>query len=193
MRHSNERGLTLIEVLLATAIAVVTTAVAMPMGDTAVDEMRTGAAARYLAGRIVSARMDAARRSTAVAIRFEGAAPDYLMTPYADGNDNGVRSLDIRRGVDPAVGVPQRLADSFPGVRFGLRPDLPDIDGVRGVADGVRIGAAKILTLGPDGTATSGTLYVQGRAAQYAVRILGATGRTRVMRYDGGARAWIAR
>jgi hypothetical protein len=57
----------------------------------------------------------------------------------------------------------------------------------------VRIGAARILTMSPDGTATSGTLYVQGRRAQYAVRVLGATGRTRVFKYDTGARTWISR
>ena len=33
--------------------------------------------------------------------------------------------------------------------------------------DGVRIGSARILTMSPSGTATSGTLYLQGRRAQY--------------------------
>ncbi len=32
-----------------------------------------------------------------------------------------------------------------------------------------------------DGTATSGTLYVRGRKGQYAVRVLGVTGRTRML------------
>ena len=34
-----------------------------------------------------------------------------------------------------------------------------------------------------DGTATSGTLYVRGRRVQYAVRVLGVTGRTRMLQY----------
>ena len=59
--------------------------------------------------------------------------------------------------------------------------------------DGVRIGTAKILTMSADGTATSGTLYLQGRRAQDAVRVLGATGRTRVLKYDTGRRTWINR
>lgn len=59
--------------------------------------------------------------------------------------------------------------------------------------DGVRIGTSRMLTLGPDGTATSGTLYVQGRKGQYAIRVLGATGRTRVLRFDAGARQWVSR
>ena len=48
------------------------------------------------------------------------------------------------------------------------------------------IGPAKILTMSPDGTATSGTLYLRGARSQYAVRVLGATGRTRVLKYDRG-------
>ena len=53
------------------------------------------------------------------------------------------------------------------------------------------IGSSRILTLGPDGTATSGTLYVRGRRGQYAVRILGITGRTRVLRFHPGTGQWI--
>jgi hypothetical protein len=60
-------------------------------------------------------------------------------------------------------------------------------------SDGVRIGTSRILTLGPDGTATSGTLYLHGRRAQFAVRILGATGRTRLLRFDPGGRRWVSK
>ena len=83
----------------------------------------TLAAARYIAGRIVHGRIDAIKRSTAVALRFEPSTPDYVFTPYADGNGNGVRAADIHRGVDPPVGVPHQLGDNFAGVRFGLLPD----------------------------------------------------------------------
>ena len=80
----------------------------------------------------------------------------------------------------------------FPGVRFGLMPGVPDVDGapdqVNG--DGVRIGSARILTLGANGTATGGTLYVHGRRRQFAVRVFGVTGRTRVIRYDAKSRKW---
>jgi hypothetical protein len=44
----------------------------------------------------------------------------------------------------------------------------------------------------PDGTASSGTVYVRGRGgAQYAVRVLGATARTRVLRYDVERREFV--
>jgi prepilin-type N-terminal cleavage/methylation domain-containing protein len=187
-------GFTLIEVLLAAAVAVVMASVALSLAGSAIDELRTLAAARYLAGRIVQVRMQAVAGSTSVALRFEPSGPDYLVTPYADGNGNGVRAADIHRGVDPPVGVPSRLGDNFGGVRFGLLPGLPDVDGVAGDGtEGVRIGTSRILTMSSNGTATSGTLYVQGRRAQYAVRVLGATGRTRILKYDTGAGTWISR
>jgi len=193
-RWSRAGGLTLIEVLFAAAVATVLAGVALPLAGSAIDELRTLAAARYLAGRIVYSRMDAIARSTSVALRFEPSSPDYAFTPYADGNGNGVRAADIHRGVDPPVGVSHQLGDNFAGVRFGLLPGLPDVDGgADGGTEGVRIGTARMLTLSPNGTATSGTLYVHGRRAQYAVRVLGATGRTRILKYDTGAGTWISR
>ena len=113
---------------------------------------------------------------------------------FVDGNGNGIRSAEITAGVDRPLENPRQLSDDFANVRFGLEIGRPDVDGVRNAsADGVRIGSSRILTVSPDGTATSGTLYVLGRRAQYAVRVLGATGRTRVLKYDTGAGAWISR
>jgi len=187
-------GFTLIELLLALALTTVLVGITLPVAGDAIDELRTGAAARYLAGRIAASRMDAINRSRAVALRFQASTPDYQFAPYVDGNGNGVRSADIRTGVDPPVGTPRQLGADFTGVHFGLEIGVPDVDGVRNATtDGVRIGTARILTVSPDGTATSGTLYLQGRRAQYAVRVLGATGRTRVLKYDPGARTWISR
>jgi hypothetical protein len=151
-------------------------------------------AARYMAGRLGRARMDAVKRSTATALRFQAGSPDYTFTPYADGNGNGLRTAEINAGIDPRIGTAERLADNYPGVQFGLRAGLPDVDGASGTgSDGVRIGSSRILTLSPDGTATAGTLYIQGRRAQYAVRVLGVTGRVRVLKYEAGAHRWISR
>jgi type II secretory pathway pseudopilin PulG len=192
-RNNSDRGITLLELVFVVSVTVVIAGVAVPLTGDALDEARTGAAARYLAGQIVSSRMDAVNRSRCVALRFEASTPDYRVARYVDGNGNGVRTAEVGR-IDPIDGVPKRIGDDFPNVRFGLAEGLPDVDGVRGTGtDGVRIGSARILTMSPDGTATSGTLYLEGRRAQYAVRVLGATGRTRVLKYDSGQRTWINR
>ena len=194
MRPHIPEGFTLIELMLAVALTTVLVGIAIPLTGSAIDELRTGAAARYIAGRIAIGRMDAINRSRAVALRFQPSTPDYQFAAYVDGNGNGVRSADIRAGVDPPVGTARQLADDFTGVHFGLEIGVPDVDGVRNAStDGLRIGTARILTVSPDGTSSSGTLYLRGRRAQYAVRVLGATGRTRVLKYEPGARTWISR
>jgi type II secretory pathway pseudopilin PulG len=189
-----ESGLTLIELLFALAVAILIAGMALPVTDAALDDLHTGAAARYVAGVVLNDRMDALKRARSVALHFEASGTDYVFGPYVDGNGNGVRTAEIRSGVDPAIGAGQRLSERFPGVTFGLQAGLPDADGVRSTStDGIRIGSARILATGPDGTATSGTLYVKGRRAQYAVRVLGATARTRVMKFERGAGTWTSR
>lgn len=186
-------GFTLLELMLAIAVGVTITGLALPVLAHARDDFKTGMAARYLASRIRHARMDAVKRATAVGLKFEPGVQDYSLTAYADGNGNGIRTVDIGRGLDPPLGGSEQLGHNFPGVRFGLGAGVPDADGAASGPEGVRIGVARILTLGPDGTATPGTLYVRGRRAQYAVRVLGTTGRTRVLWYRTGDRTWIAR
>ena len=189
-------GFSLIEVLLVLALAALLVGITVPLTADVLYETRTAMAARYLEGRVMDARMHAVRRSTRVALRFERWEDDYRFGMYVDGNANGVRTMDIEAGVDAAIGRVELLRDRFEGVAFGIGPGIPEIDadeGPRGEPDGVRVGASRILTLGPDGTSSSGTLYLRGRRGQYAVRVLGATGRTRVLRFETGTRRWSPR
>jgi hypothetical protein len=190
----SERGRSLLEVLLVLATSFTMGALAIAQTSSAIDEMRTAVAARYVAGRIGSTRIDAVRRSSAVALRFEAVGDDYMYAPYEDGNGNGVRTAEILAGIDRPLGPYERLSDKFPGVHFELTPGVPDADGQAATgSDGVRIGSARLLTMGVDGTATSGTLYVRGRKGLYAVRVLGVTGRTRMLQYSAGDRTWLSR
>jgi len=191
-RHSRQ-GFTVIELLFAIALGIVLTALALPTGADALDDMRARGAARYVSGRIAAARLGAINRSKATGLRFLPSSPDYEFSTYIDGNGNGLRTADILARVDTSLVPARQLGSDFRGVHFGLTIGIPDVDGVRNsAADGVRIGTARILTVSPDGTATSGTLYVQGARAQYAVRVLGATGRTRVLKYEPGSRSWVS-
>ena len=188
-------GFTVLELLLAIAIGATMLAIAVPLTTDAIDDGRTAMAARYIEGRIMDARMHAVRRGTRIGLRFEPSGGDYRFAEYLDVNGNGLRTAEITAGIDAELSPRQFLRDHFPRVTFGLQANVPDVDGVRSASatDGVRLGPSRILTLGPDGTASSGTLYVSGRRRQYAVRVLGATGRTRVLRFEPGTRQWISR
>jgi hypothetical protein len=156
------------------------------------DDFRARGAATYLAHRLGRARIEAIKRSTFVGLRFEASADDYSFRAVVDGNDNGLRTSEIVAGTDLTVTQAEFLAWNFPGVTFGLLPGTPDADGsMAGGDDGVRVGASGIVSMNPNGSSSSGTLYVHGRRrAQYAVRVLGATGRVRLMKYLEGERRW---
>jgi len=186
-------GYTLLEVLLVISLFGVLAGVAVPITTSAIDELRAAGAARYLAARVAATRLDAVRRSSTVALRFDPNGSDYTFRPFLDGNGNGLRTADILSGADRPLGRAERLSDQFAGTAFGLLPATPDLDGALGNADGVRIGATSLLSISPNGSCTSGTLYVHGRRSQYAIRVLGATGRVRLFRYDRGAGRWITR
>jgi prepilin-type N-terminal cleavage/methylation domain-containing protein len=186
-------GYTLLELLFVMAVAATLAGVALPLWSNAVDHMNTSAAARYLAGRIALARLDAVRRSTVVGLRFDPQGPDYVYRVLVDGNGNGLRAADVTAGIDTPLGPAERLSDQFRGVSLGLIPGIPDLSGGSGNPNGVRIGSTPFLSLTPIGTATGGALYVRGPRTQFAIRILGATGRTRVFYFDPGLRQWTAR
>jgi len=168
------------------AIAGTVSATALPQGLRVLDDFRTRSAARYLAQRAIDARFAAITRSAATGLRFETASPDYRITSVVDGNGNGLRTVDLQQGIDRTLTAPERLDMHFAGVAFGILPGVPDADGQpANGTDGVRIGPSKLLSMNADGTSSSGTLYLHGRdRTQYAVRVLGVTGRVRVLKFD---------
>jgi hypothetical protein len=166
--------------------------IAVPQGLRALDDFRTRSAARYVAQRLIDARFLAIRRATVVGLRFEPGTPDYRVSAIVDGNHNGLRTSDIQRGIDTVFASPELLDAHFSGVTFGIVEGVPDADGQpANGTDGVRIGTSRLLSMNPDGTSSSGTLYLRGRdRSQYAVRVLGVTGRVRVLKFDYGKRRW---
>ena len=192
-RPADGAGYSLVEVLLVLLTASVVLAMAVPVLDRAADAADAGAAARYVASVVARSRFDAARTQRARALRFTR-LPAVAFTVVADGDGDGVSAVDVASGVDPVVRPADRLGDHFPRARFGVAGAMPAIDESRlltSADDPIRLGSADQLTLGPLGTATSGTLYIASRAgAQFAVRIAGVTGRARVLRFDPGGRVW---
>src|SRR5262249_47378227 len=110
-----------------------------------------------------------------------GGRGSFSVGVYRDGNANGVRIRDITSGLDPPIERPVRFADRFPRVLLYLNdPDAVSSD------------TTALVSFSPIATSTSVTLYVRGvYGSQCAVRVLGATGRTRVLRFVPATRQWI--
>ena len=107
-RTLGARGLSLIEVLFATALATTLAGLAVPITSSALDRIRTAAAARQVAAAIAMARIDAVKGSAANALRFEPDGSDYVFTMHVDGNGNGVRTAEIQSGIDATMCVFRR-------------------------------------------------------------------------------------
>jgi type II secretory pathway pseudopilin PulG len=191
--YRSAQGYSLVEIIVVAALGVTLTALSLPQLSTGLDDYRTSGAARYLATRLQRTRMEAIERSAAIGMRFVRADSGYAYAEFVDSNRNGVLTREIDSGVDRALRRLERLSEQFTGVDFGTLPDLPPIDagGTPPGSDPIRLGRSDIATFTPLGTATTGTLYILGRGgAQYAVRIFGETGKTRLLKFDRRAARW---
>jgi len=189
-------GYSLLEVLIAISIMVIVGGAAIPLAHGSVDRTRAAGAASYVAGRMAMARFEAVRRSVHVAIRFVERSDGFWLQTYVDGNRNGVRSTDITLGIDVPITTEERLDYHFSGVTFGIRPLVTGIDPGQpfNQHDPIQIGSSTLLSFNPTGSSTSGTLFIRGpRVSQFAVRILGATGRTRTFEFHFGEGRWQPR
>jgi prepilin-type N-terminal cleavage/methylation domain-containing protein len=191
----NTNGYSLLEMLMAMTLIVIAGGAGVPLAHSSVDRSRAAGAAGYMAGRMALARLEAVRRSAYVAIQFRAGSDGYWLQSYVDGNRNGVRTADIAQGVDLPITADERLDFHFSGVDFGIQPGVTGIDpGPFNTNDPIQIGSSTLLSFGPTGSSTSGTLFIRGlRGTQFAVRVLGATGRTRIFEFNAGAGTWLAR
>ena len=185
-------GVSLVEVTLALALTATVAAMSAPLLASSVDAGRARQAAQFLAAECRRARMEAVARSATSALVFAQAAGRWCVRRCVDGNGNGVRRADILAGRDECAAAAVDVGELFAGVALAIDPALPDPDNGAGSADAVRFGSSDIASFTPNGTATAGTVYVRSAGgAQYAVRVAGVTGRTRVLRFDPGRHEWL--
>lgn len=193
-RANGAAGVSMLELMFVVALMTTVTAMAVPQVLAGVDGSRARGAARYVAMRMHLARSTAVSRTVHVGVRFRRIATGYEFTMHADGNGNGIRTADVRSGVDAPIDGPERLSYHFNGVEFGVAPGLPPVDSSSAApgTDPIKFGSSDIVSCSPIGACTSGSVYVLGRGgAQYVVRVLGETGRIRVLRFDVRTGKWM--
>jgi type II secretory pathway pseudopilin PulG len=185
------RGYTLIDMLLVIAVLTVVFAISIPSLSGAVDAGRLRGAAFHMSARLALVRMQAVRRHANVALRFQLRNGQYRYQTFADGDSDGVKTTDITSGRDVPLGEDEGIGDNYPGVSFGFLAGCPLVGGGAAGGNPIRIGNTTLLSVSPAGTATSGTLYLRGRGnVAYALVVLGATGRTTLLRCDARAGTW---
>ena len=191
---TDPRGAALIDIIAATALVVIVTAIAVPVVGGAMERERTTVGTQFLAGQLQRARLAALRRAVPVAVRIEMVDDRTSLRVFMDGNGNGVLQKDIDKGLDPPLSPLHWVDEQARDVSLRINQAILDAGGSGALEAGddpLRIGNSALLTFSPLGTATSGTLYVAAqRGPQMAIRVFGATGRVRVLMFDAQTRQW---
>ena len=185
-------GYSLVELIFVLGLVATLSGVAIPEMLAALDDFRATGAARYVAARLQRARMEAVMRSAEVTVKFMRTPAGYAFAVYVDGNRNGVRSADVANGIDRLLSGPERLTDNFREVDFGTFDGLPPVDAGAPAPgnDPIRIGVSDMATFTAKGTSSAGSLYIRSRRTQYVIRIFGATGKTRLLKFDVRSHQW---
>lgn len=187
-------GAALLDILVASALCLTMTAVAVPVIGGSLDRERTIVGVQYLAGQLQRARLESLKQARSVAVRLEIVDERARLQLFADGNGNGVLQRDIDRSIDPPLTPPEYLDDRSRDVSLRINQRVVDVSGAGQLDPGddpLRIGNTALLAFSPLGGATSGTLYVAAhRGPQMAIRVFGGTGRVRVLMFDAQARQW---
>ena len=155
---------------------------------------RLEAAAEELVLYAVGLRAAAASAGASRGIAIDSVAGSIAWTPIADGDGDGLRRADMRAGRDVALGPSRNLRSNYPGVLAGLPDGVRTPAGGMPPSDGVAFGRGDLLSLSADGTATSGSLYLQNQFGDaVAVRIYGATARFSLWRRRHSDGIWRRR
>ena len=200
MRRRSSAGFQLLEVIVVVAVLGLVTTLGVPGLLRWTRGLRVGLAANELVGVLRTARSRAILTSARVAVRFRVQEDGRVSwSLFRDGDGDGVRSRDIESGTDPRVTPPRELAHLGRDVRFGFPPgEAPRDPGdsrrrLDRLHDPIRFNRSDLASFDPLGGATPGSLYLtDGRYHLKVVRVLGHTGRVRVLTWDPVKGRWRA-
>ena len=189
-----KNGYSLAEILVVFAILLSGTLLAVPLADGIFSGARIRGAGHEALVAFFLARQDALRSGRNTAVHFEPAADGFRMTLYRDGNGNGVRSTEIRKGIDRAVRfVFWERSDVRIGILQNVRvPDPSDPSrALTQLSDPIRFNGSDLCSFSPLGECTPGSLYLtDGKRRMAVVRVFNRTGKIRVLYFTAGNRRW---
>ncbi len=189
------RGFSLLELLVVISIMGLFVAVSVPALSTVRSSMVLRAAAQEASASLHFARSRAMSRDVNTGVKFTMAGGKWVYTIYDDTDGDGVRNDDIAAGIDIPLRSATTVLAGEHSIRIGFtepRPNDPDTGKpFPPSAAAVQFGVSKICSFSKRGEATPGSIYLtDGRGGAAAVRVHGATGRVRILRYDPQAGVW---
>jgi prepilin-type N-terminal cleavage/methylation domain-containing protein len=192
-----QRGFTLLEILTAILIVGIIVLCAIPAFAAYRRRASCVAAGNELRAILREVRSRAIARGRNSGVKFVRGNNNWTYSFYDDGNGNGVTNSDITSGADrryfgPAVTMPLFRTAAVATLPVGVRD--PDGDPLLPTDPALQFGRSTICSFSPLGSGTAGTIYISDGIDQlYAVRVFGATGRVRMLRYNSGTKKWEER
>jgi prepilin-type N-terminal cleavage/methylation domain-containing protein len=188
------RGFSLLEMVMVIALTALIVLCAMPAFAAYRRRASMISQATELRSIFRSVRARAIARNRAAGVKFMLAGSQWTYALYEDGDGDGIRSDDIRSGVDRRYSGPSILMPQFAIATIALLPTAirdPDGEVLSPTQPAVQFGTAGICSFGPTGNGTPGSVYITDRAGTLqVVRVSGATGRVRTLRYNAALRRW---
>lgn len=196
--RDRQSGLTLVELLITTALTATLILTALPNLMRASARLRVRGAAEEIRGTLRLAQSFAVRFDANVGVKFRELSDGRVTAAlYRDGDGDGVSSADIESGADPELRAPHPLDNLGRGVGFGFPPAIVPRDPgdpthrLTRLDDPIRFNASDIASFSPLGTSTPGSVYLtDGVSELYVVRVFNRTSKTSVLRYDADAEDW---
>jgi prepilin-type N-terminal cleavage/methylation domain-containing protein len=183
-----ESGFSLPETLVASAILGMIAVVGIGSFGRLCSQSSTQALGEVVRAMLARAQGQAIMGRTYTAVVFEPTERGAAVVICEDGDRDGVTREDIEQGTDRPLTSRIMLKEGW--AYLGL-PDAVKTDPMGrplGSRDPIRFGRGDILSFGPNGTGTPGSLYlrdIRGTEA-WAFRVAGIDGRVRLYRWWKG-------
>jgi hypothetical protein len=189
---ARDAGVSLPEALVIAAVVAVLSSLTVPLVARSRDAGRAWHATAYFAARFREMHQRAIKGGASIGLVFDQVDGRWTFRVCRDRNGNGIRRFEIRVGVDVCPEGPHDVESILPGAKVAVLPGIPGPEGTASPTDAVKFGASDIASFSSAGSCTAGSIYLQSRdGTQYAIRVLGINGRTRMLRYDAIQRTWI--
>ncbi len=194
-RSRAQSGAGIIEILAVLAIIGLYAAIALPQLTAYKRRSAVVAASAGLRSIFREMRSLAIARSRYCAVKFTNSGSTWMYTFYEDGDGDGVMSDDIKAGIDHRLSGPFPLDLQLAPATIAVPPmKVRDPDGawMFPTDSPVQFNRSSMCSFSPIGSGTPGSIYLSdGDSTFYAVRVLGDSGRVRLVRYNPVSGKWV--
>ena len=183
------RGMTLLELLVVLALIGLFVAFTTANLTATHRQLDFDQFAREIVESLEKCRWRAFRERCYTGIVIHENQQGFEFSFFLDGNGNGIRTLDIGKGIDASIyrsmTIWRASGDIEAAVLKTNVPEIPPGKGNLDPSDPVKFGKSNIISFSPDGQSSSGSLYLSchSQNRMYAIVLYGPTAKISLWKY----------